>query len=271
MNTYSLVPEFLTGPSGRLFCLHYKPSQSTNSGCPAIIHVPALTEEMNKSRRMVSLQARQFVEAGCPVYVFDLYGTGDSDGELEDVTWSCWQLDLQYLCDYVAEQNATKVLLWGLRGGCLLAASCLDHPDVMGGLFWQPLRDGQQVVTQLNRLLRIAGGNTDYSFEQGQNDGVIEVSGYTFNQRLLGELPDVSLTKWTNLNKKTLILINISILQEGGIGGMLTYFRDALLPLGGDVRVSSVIGDPFWMTPEVVLAPNLLVETDKMLKLMQVR
>ena len=47
---------FLEAKPGRRFCL-YHPPQGEDRG--AVLHVPAHAEEMNKSRRMVALQARR--------------------------------------------------------------------------------------------------------------------------------------------------------------------------------------------------------------------
>jgi len=267
MSAYTFAPGFLNGPSGRLFCLHYKPLQSTDALRPAIIHVPALAEEMNKCRRMVTLQAWKFAEEGYSVYVFDLHGSGDSSGDLEDVSWENWQQDLNFLCDYVQTQAVSKIWLWGLRGGCLLASDCLQHPHVAGGLFWQPIIDGGQVISQLQRLQRIAAGN----IEEIQGRGAQEISGYTYSQKLLEQLPKISLIEGGDFNGKSLILVDVSILQESSAKEKLNNLRDALLQKGGKIYVSTVSGDPFWLTSEVTLAPNLLAETSRLLERVQVK
>ena len=71
MSDYSIRPEFIAGPSGKLFCTIY--SHENHSTGKWIIHVPAFAEEMNKSRCMVSEQARAFVKDGHSVIVADLY------------------------------------------------------------------------------------------------------------------------------------------------------------------------------------------------------
>ena len=59
-------PFFLPGQSGKLFALHMKPSVSA-SPPHGVLFFPPFAEEMNKSRRMVSLQARRMVASGYQV------------------------------------------------------------------------------------------------------------------------------------------------------------------------------------------------------------
>ena len=66
----------------------------------AIIHIPAFAEEMNKSRRMLAMQAQAFAGQGYAVLVLDLFGTGDSSGDFGEATWDIWL------------QNIDTALVW---------------------------------------------------------------------------------------------------------------------------------------------------------------
>ena len=60
-------PIFIDSPSGRLFGVYCAPGASTRRR-GAVLYVPPFAEEMNRSRRMVALQARAFAAAvGAPV------------------------------------------------------------------------------------------------------------------------------------------------------------------------------------------------------------
>ena len=84
-------PFFLQRGSRQLFCLHYAPAGASRG---AVVHVPAFAEEMNKSRRMASLQARALAAQGWHVLQLDLLGTGDSEGDFGDATWADWMDDV---------------------------------------------------------------------------------------------------------------------------------------------------------------------------------
>ena len=83
-------PFFLVGGQGTLFAIYYPPA----AGVPrrdGVLYVPPFAEEMNKSRRLVALQARRLAAAGFGVLVPDLYGTGDSAGDFAEARWSIWR------------------------------------------------------------------------------------------------------------------------------------------------------------------------------------
>ena len=90
-------PLFLEGAQGRLFALSYHPAQLQTHRHGVLI-VPPFAEEMNKSRRMLSQQARLLAEDGYLTLLLDLYGTGESDGEFSDASWAGWCEDL--MCGY---------------------------------------------------------------------------------------------------------------------------------------------------------------------------
>ena len=92
-----MQPFFLEGRGGPLFALYHPPLAGEPRAI--VVHCPAFAEEMNKSRRMVALQARAFVEQGLGTLVFDLFGTGDSAGDFGDATWDGWLADVRVALD----------------------------------------------------------------------------------------------------------------------------------------------------------------------------
>ena len=58
------------------------------------MYFPPFAEELNKSRRMVSMQARQFCHTAYAVLIVDLFGTGDSEGNFGDTDWEILQNDM---------------------------------------------------------------------------------------------------------------------------------------------------------------------------------
>ena len=105
-----LCPLFIDGTAGRLFAIYLAPApEAPRRG--AVLYLPPFAEEMNRSRRMVLLQARRMVELGYQVLIVDLYGTGDSEGDFADARWAIWRAD--YLnCGYpvVLDNNINGAL-----------------------------------------------------------------------------------------------------------------------------------------------------------------
>jgi alpha/beta superfamily hydrolase len=85
-------PHFIAGHGGQLFALHF-PSEKPSGR--ALLVLPPFAEELNKTRRMLSLAARALQNAGHEVLLVDLYGTGDSAGDFADASFRGWSADLQ--------------------------------------------------------------------------------------------------------------------------------------------------------------------------------
>jgi exosortase A-associated hydrolase 1/exosortase A-associated hydrolase 2 len=259
---------FLEGPNGKLHVSIFVPAQAVPlRGC--VIHVPAFAEEMNKCRPMVSRQARRLAESGVVVVVPDLFGTGDSEGEFGAASWNVWKRDLMYIIEWLCARGAENVMLWGVRLGCLLAVDVAEDASdsVTALLFWQPVHNGQQHITQFLRLRMAASmmkGNSENVAQlrekllQGES---IEVAGYLLSPRLFREIQEVTMAGF-----KMPSGLGIEILEVVGEAGkgLLPVTRkqfEQWQSLGFACTAATVPGDPFWMTQEIAFAPSLVDAT----------
>jgi hypothetical protein len=162
--------------------------------------------------------AARLASVGWNVWIPDLYGTGDSDGTTEAVTLSVWRSDLRELARQVqhgegheADDTARhdsdqpfelpKLVLWGIRHGCMLAVDLLaqrsDVRDVL--LLWQPGGRNAGLLKQQGKpMLRSGGtplGPTSISSEvvsEQQANGLQVVNGYRYSRKLLEDLGELS-------------------------------------------------------------------------------
>lgn len=86
---------------------------------PAILFVPPLFEEMNRTRALLAATMRRLAAQGFGCWLPDLGGTGESERALGQVEWSDWRHDVTAAAVHVAEK-AGKPLVASLRGGVLL-------------------------------------------------------------------------------------------------------------------------------------------------------
>jgi alpha-beta hydrolase superfamily lysophospholipase len=86
---------------------------------PAILFVPPLFEEMNRTRALLVSVMRRLAAQGFGCWLPDLSGTGESERDLGDVAWGDWRHDVTAAAAHVAGK-AGKPLIAGLRGGVLL-------------------------------------------------------------------------------------------------------------------------------------------------------
>lgn len=86
---------------------------------PAILFVPPLFEEMNRTRALFAAVMRRLAAEGFGCWLPDLGGTGESERELGEVGWDEWRHDVTSACAYVTEK-AGKPLVASVRGGVLV-------------------------------------------------------------------------------------------------------------------------------------------------------
>jgi len=193
-------PFFLPSQQGDCFCLLSTP----NAGTPiqgSVLIIPPFAEELNQSRRAVSLLSRDLTEQGYAVLMLDLFGTGDSAGDFEAATWSGWVHDTITAMTYLTDRFPVKLSLMGIRMGALLAleaiATCHLKPQQM--VTWHPVWEGQQQLREFLRLLvakNLASGQPQPSvstlkqtlLQQGQ----LDVSGYTLSATLMHQMDQAS-------------------------------------------------------------------------------
>jgi exosortase A-associated hydrolase 2 len=185
--------QFIDGPWGQLAAVIFTPPPDVSARF-CVLHIPAAFEEMNKSRRMVALQARAFAAAGGCTVVFDPTGTGDSAGEHADATWARWRVDTMAAWAFMRDEFAMPPLLWGLRLGALLGSSVAADPHVSPSalLLWQPVASG---ATFFNQFMRLASA-PDAKNRSGSSDikalramlaagQPVEVAGYELHPDLV--------------------------------------------------------------------------------------
>ncbi len=180
----SLEAFFLPVTSGRLFCLLHRPAGELEVK-GAVLYVHPFAEEMNRSRRMAALQAKAMASAGYMVLQVDLFGCGDSAGDLADATWESWIANLVEAGAWLSAQAGVALCWWGLRTGALLAAEAagrIGQPCRL--LLWQPVMLGKQYLQQFLRL-RIASelmsggaeGMMNRLKAQLAEEGAVEIAG----------------------------------------------------------------------------------------------
>jgi len=118
---------------------------------PAILFVPPLFEEMNRTRALIAAAMRRLAKRGHGCWLVDLSGTGESERDLAEVAWDDWRHDVMAAAAHVAKQ-ARKPLIAAFRGGALLD----DAAEARGHWRLAPV-DGAAVTRDMVRS-GLAGG-----------------------------------------------------------------------------------------------------------------
>lgn len=258
------------GDRAALFALHHLPMGAEARGLVVYIH--PLAEEMNKTRRMAALQSRALARAGFAVFQVDLSGCGDSAEEFGDATWQAWVLDVVASCRWLQARHAIQhggapglpLWLWGLRSGCLLAAQAAERLD--GNchfLFWQPVLQGDLMLTQFLRLasaanmLATANGPKTSEIKHALQAGrPAFVAGYQISAELANGLAAMKMPAAPARGRAVWLETSNApgAALSPGVERAVTAWRAA----GGTVTARVVAGPQFWQTVEIELAPALI-------------
>lgn len=260
-------PFFLKTTRGERYALYHAPD-SEKEYLGAVIFVHPFAEEMNKSRRMVALQARAFAALGIGVLQIDLFGCGDSEGEFRGARWQIWKDDLRAAQKWLIDRNQARIRLWGLRLGALLAldfAKDSEHP-IEEVILWQPVVNGEAYLTQFLRL-RLAADMLSSEGNESMGTGAmrnalwkgeyIEVGGYEIAP---GLAQDIDCLRIENCIVRDCPVHWFEMVSEVGRTMPIVASRVAAAwgRNGIDVHIRLVQGPSFWLTQEIAECPELL-------------
>jgi exosortase A-associated hydrolase 2 len=271
------TPFFINSARGQLFALYYPPQSGKVDAL--IIHIPAFAEEMNKSRRMIALQAKNFSHNNYAVLVVDLFGTGDSQGLLEHTNWQTWLDDVDNAVNWLKQQYSDAPLyLWGLRFGSALAASYVAQTSlqIQGLILWQPLLSGKMMLNQFLRL-RIASAITNQSagdqpaettkslLQDLANGGSVEVGGYLLASDLAVSINAVDAGQLIFKSPLRIIWLDFVSSQATKPSPVNSKVIEQWNQHDNSIEWTAIHGDRFWSTQEIAVCPELIAATTQAL------
>jgi exosortase A-associated hydrolase 2 len=260
---------FLEGDAGDLYAVYHGSGPPTEK---AVLLFPPFAEELNKCRRMISLQARRFADRGMSALVVDLYGTGDSAGDFGEARWDIWQRDLARAVDYLAQRGHSNITFWCIRAGALLLSDWRKLSPVSPEriLLWTPVINGSRVVDNFLRLKVVA--EIDRSISVGGlrdelSDGsTLQVAGYELSRSMAACLDRADLRSALSAYVECPILwMDVYTKPRGTLQPAAARALAELVEDGHNIEGFSVVGPQFWSTVEVTVAPELLDATARMI------
>jgi exosortase A-associated hydrolase 2 len=215
---------------------------------------------------MAAMAAHAFAERGWVVLQPDLMGCGDSAGDFGDATWTAWLDDISRTWGWLRDRGYTRLVLWTLRAGSLLAADWLEtsgeRPPL---LMWQPIVNGQQHLTQFLRLKAAAEmrspaeGNSALARLRAdiESKRAVEVAGYRLSPDLAAGLSAATL-RVPDTHDAPVVFLEVTSSERTEPSAALS----SLLARSTERRVPPVArvvrGPSFWQTLLVEVAPELI-------------
>jgi exosortase A-associated hydrolase 2 len=261
-------PVFLAGVAGPLFAI-YHPPHAGAADRGDLIYLPPFAEELNRARRMAALQASALAAAGTGVLLLDPHGCGDSAGEFSEARWEIWRQDVRAAGDWLAARGRRRIGLWGLRLGATLAAdAAAAEPGRFDRLIlWQPVGNGESALTQFLRIrvaAAMAGGAAETtqalrkSLAAGQP---VEVAGYTLHPELAAAIDGLRLAPLGPRCQAPISWLELAGDAAAALTPAARRVADEWRAAGVRLAIDTVVGEPFWSTPEITVAPALLAAT----------
>lgn len=260
--TLSYFASFLDIRGKKLFMLEATP-QGRVPPNRALLVLPPVGEEMNKVRASISRLIRRIARRGVRAVVVDYFGTGDSEGDFENVSVSEWLADSREVCAKLVSEGAITIDLLGVRFGGLLAASIAPEVQEAGMLcLWEPIVDGSSLERSLGRQLAVRRvTQSDLSNDEKKSavilrQEVIEVSGYRYSRQFLDDCDKLRIGEPIRKSKVRTIWIDCS---RNGPRPVSAKLVEQAATAGRDIELIACNCQPFWATAEIVL-PNKLIE-----------
>ncbi|NIB43095.1 hydrolase 2, exosortase A system-associated [Pseudomaricurvus alkylphenolicus] len=266
-----MEPGFIGPPGQQLFTLDFKPAGVVRGH---IIYIPPFGEEMNRSRTLAAEQARRFARNGYHCTVLDLFGTGDSDGELVDATISTWLENIEGAAANSETEGLPKIL-WGLRLGALLAmhAAAANPGRFQRLVLWQPVTSGKRFMTQLLRLRVASLASRGLPAESTQdirrnldNGETVDVAGYPLVDALVSDIEKMDAGSVQGLD--SIKLDWFEYLPEEGAKPAIGVQKalDALREQCETVRLHSFSSPPVWQLQKRYFSHELVAKTTGLLQ-----
>jgi pimeloyl-ACP methyl ester carboxylesterase len=157
--------------------------------------------------------AISLAESGQHVLRFDYRGTGDSFGELEEVTLSDWVEDIELAVRTGRELSGSSVVrLLGVRAGALLACRAVEASgDVQRLVLWDPVPDGVGYLESLRRaqMARLElEQSLLYLSRTERREAMHEYSGYRLSERMLEEFRSLDSRAYWSVPKSKLHVVS---------------------------------------------------------------
>jgi uncharacterized protein len=212
-NPVDQIEPFFFGPdNAQLFGCYHEPSAWPSRDHGVVICYP-FGQEYIRSYRACHHLALQLARTGFPVLRFDYLGSGDSEGDDHNTTFSQAQIDLRCAIDELRTRSGVEhVILAGLRMGSSLALSVAAQISNMSGLvLWEPVVHGQQYLEELRvrhdeTILRFFVQPKDYDPKARPS----ELLGFAISESQLHEIETLDLLQIKPPAGKPILLIESS-------------------------------------------------------------
>jgi pimeloyl-ACP methyl ester carboxylesterase len=202
---------FFFGPGDQQIFASYHPPTGGAGQVLTVICPPLFSDYMRTHLALRDIAAA-LAEKGQHVLRFDYRGTGDSFGELGEITVSKWLEDIALAVREGREiSGSTEIRLLGVRAGALLACKSMGtSSDVRRLVLWDPVPDGADYLRALRRIQVTLIEEHLYLSRAERREAMHEYAGYRLSERMLEEIRLLDANTYSSVPKGKLHVVSTS-------------------------------------------------------------
>ncbi|MFN0008801.1 MAG: serine aminopeptidase domain-containing protein [Planctomycetota bacterium] len=208
MLTVPVVEAFFFGPSDQSVLGMYHPPAGVSGGGLTVMCPPLLSEHERTHfalrRLAISLAAQ-----GQHVLRFDYRGTGDSFGDLHELSLSDWVADIAAGVREARElSRARTTQLLAVRAGALLACHAMERLEgIHRVVAWDPIFDGRQYL-EGRRAARKRAADYNYLLSRSERrEAAEDYDGFRLSEGMVSELGRLGLEAYRSIPRSRLRII----------------------------------------------------------------
>ena len=214
---------------------------------------PFAVEQVGASLLQVEA-ARALAARGLSIFRFHYRGTGDSDGDSEDVTLSGQVADTLRAIDLLCKrERLERIGLLGIRlGGTVAALAAEVEPRVQALILWEPLVRPRAYFSEFLRAKifselmnhRQPSASVNQMLEEMRRTGQAEALGYLLYRRLFDDAAPVDLARdLTTFSGRALV---VQISRKAKVQSEFQMLRQRLEACGARCDLEVVTEEPGW-------------------------
>jgi len=218
-----------------------------------VICAPFAVEQVGASLLQVEA-ARVLASNGLPIFRFHYRGSGDSEGDPEEVTLSGQVSDALRAIDLLCErERLERVGLLGIRlGGTVAALAAETEPRVRVLVLWEPVVRPRAYFNEFLRAKIFSelmnhqqpSASVNQMLDEMRRTGQVEALGYLLHRRLFDDAVPVDLSRDLKAFLGRALVVQIS--RKAKVESAFEMLRQRLEGCGARCDLEVVIEEPGW-------------------------
>jgi pimeloyl-ACP methyl ester carboxylesterase len=206
---------FFFGSNSEQVFATYHPPVRGDSEILTVICPPLFWDYMRTELALREL-AISLAERGQHVLRLDYRGTGDSFGDLSEVTVSDWVQDIRMAMQEGRDLTGSRVVrLVGVRAGALLACAAARGLNAVQRLvLWDPVSDGVSYLRALQCIQMKLCEQNLYLSRAERDEAMKEYAGFNVSRRMLEEFLLLNASIYSSVSKCKLHVVSTSSHSE---------------------------------------------------------